>query len=90
MATKANTDARQASQRIAREPRILGGEPTVRGTRVPVRSIVLAHRYYRDIERVCQAYPMLDRAAVDDALAFYRANADEIDRYIAENEAELD
>src|SRR3712207_6714375 len=86
METRATTQ--QVSQRIVREPRILGGEPTVEGTCVPVRSIVLAHRYYRDIGQVYQAYPMLGRGAVEQALAFYRANAEEIDRYIAENEAE--
>lgn len=82
--------AYQIGQRIVRHPRILGGEPTVKGTRIPVWSIVLTHRYYDDMARVCEAYPMLDRADVEEALAFYRANAQEIDRSIAENEAEDD
>ena len=85
---KARVTSSHVSQRVVRDPRILAGEPTVQGTRVPVRSIVLAHRYYGDAEQVCRAYPMLDRAVVGDALAFYEANAEEIDRYIAENEAE--
>lgn len=88
MATRARSH--QAPDRIVRDPRVLDGEPTVQGTRVPVRSIILAHQYYGDVARVCQAYPSLDRAAVEEALAFYRANLAEIDRYIAENEAELD
>lgn len=80
--------AQNVSQRVVREPRILGGEPTIKGTRVPVRSIVLAHRRYGDAERVRQAYPMLDRAAVEEALAFYTANREEIDQHIAENETD--
>ena len=71
---------------IVRNPRILDGEPTVAGTRVPVRSIVLTQRLYGDLSRVLQAFPMLDRAAVDAALAFYAANREEVDRAIAENE----
>jgi uncharacterized protein (DUF433 family) len=85
---KARATSPHVSQRVVRDPRILGGEPTVEGTRVPVRPIVLAHRYYGDAEQVCRVHPMLDQAAVDDALAFYAANAEEIDRYIAENDAE--
>ncbi len=89
-AIEAKVTTHQVSQRIVREPRILGGEPTVKGTRVPVRSVVLTHRDYHDIARVCDAYPMLDRAAVEETLAFYKANREEIDGYIAENEAEND
>lgn len=40
----------QVSSRIIRDPRILGGEPTVKGTRIPVWSIVVTHRYYGDTE----------------------------------------
>ena len=80
----------QVSSRIIRDPRILGGEPTVKGTRIPVWSIVVTHRYYGDTEQVCRAYPMLDRAAVEEALAYYKVNAEEIDRSITENGAEVD
>jgi uncharacterized protein (DUF433 family) len=73
-------------RRIVRDPKILGGEPSLEGTRVPVRSVVLAARYEADLDAVVQAYPMLDRVAVESALAFYRLHRDEIDRHIAENE----
>ena len=76
----------QPSAHIVRNPQILGGEPTIAGTRVPVRSIVIAWEQYHDIHRLCRAYPMLDPAHVEEALAFYNAHRAEIDRYIAENE----
>lgn len=73
-------------RRVVRNPRILGGEPTLEGTRVPVRTVVIATRYTKDIDDIVRGYPMLDRTAVEEALAFYRQHRDEIDQYIAENE----
>ena len=73
-------------RRVVRNPRILGGEPTMEGTRVPVRTIVEATRYAKDIDDIVRGYPMLDRVAVETALSFYEQNRDEIDRYIEENE----
>ena len=77
---------RSASRLIVRNPRIQGGEPVIRGTRVPVRSIVLARdRYQGDLARVARAFTV-DAAAVAAALAFYDAHKAEIDRIIDENE----
>ena len=73
-------------RRIVRDPEIMGGEPVLEGTRIPVSAIVLTYRLEPSFERLGEAYPMLDRAALEDALAFYRANQREIDRYIAEYE----
>ena len=45
------------SQLIVRVPRIHGGEPVIRGTRVPVRSIVVANEQYDgDLEMVGEAF----------------------------------
>ena len=77
-----------AAGRIVRNPRVLGGEPIVRGTRIPVRSIVLASREYGGPEEARDAYPQLTPADVHDALAFYDAHRAEIDRYIRANLAE--
>ena len=73
-------------RRVVRNPRILGGEPTLEGTRVPVRTVVVATRYAKDIDEIVRGYPMLDRESVEEALAFYQKHRDEIDQYIAENE----
>ncbi len=73
-------------RRVVRDPRILGGEPTLDGTRVSVRTIIEARRYIGSVDQIVAAYPMLDRASVEEALSFYRLHQDEIDRYIAENQ----
>jgi len=75
-------------QRIVRNPRVLGGEPIVRGTRIPVRSIVLATREYGGVDGVISAYPQLTPADVQDALAFYETSRAEIDQYIQANLAD--
>ena len=76
---------KEPPRRAARNPRILGGEPTMAGTRVPVRTIVEATRYIGSIDEIVQAYPMLDRTSVEIALDFYRRNQAKIDGHIAAN-----
>jgi uncharacterized protein (DUF433 family) len=72
--------------RIVRNLRILDGEPTVQGTRVPVRSVVINYeRYAGDVSQVCSALN-LDMDAVRQALTFYDAHREEIDGIIRENE----
>jgi uncharacterized protein (DUF433 family) len=76
---------------ITRTPGVVGGEPGVAGTRTPVRTIVqYARIYHNDLTALAHVYPHLSRAEIEEALAFYQANRDEIDRYIAENEADED
>ena len=70
---------------IVRNPQILGGEPVVDGTRISVRTIVNLAKMYDNISEVCAAFPWVSRTAIEEALAFYEANREEIDRYIAEN-----
>ena len=74
------------SQMIVRRPRVQGGEPVIRGTRVPVRSIVIATEEYEgDLTKVAAAFTV-DEAAVRAALGYYRRHKAEIDRSIAEHE----
>lgn len=72
---------------IVRRADILSGEPIVAGTRIPVRTIVqYAQIYHHDLKEMESVYPSIARADIEEALAFYEANREEIDRYIAENE----
>jgi len=82
--------SRITSAQIVRDPQVLGGEPTIKGTRVPVWAIVLAWRWQPNLQYISDAYPMVSAEGVQAALAFYDEHQEEIDRYIAENEADLD
>ena len=69
-----------------RDPRVWGGEPTIRGTRVPVSSIVVEWQLTKDEQQVARAFPRVDPDAIREALAYYESHRDEIDRLIDENE----
>jgi uncharacterized protein (DUF433 family) len=70
-----------------RDPSIQGGEPTIRGYRTTVRSIVLAAREWGTVEGIVADFPHLSPADVADALAFYEQHRDEIDAAIAADAA---
>lgn len=84
------TERQSWPRRVVRNRRILDGEPTLEGTRVPVRTIVESARLMMTTDEIVDAYPMLDRKAVEMALAFYRQHRAEIDRYIVDNADPLD
>ena len=58
----------------------------MKGTRIPVWVLVLYHRGSQDIEWLLRAFPGLDRSAIEEALAYYEANRDEIEQSITEND----
>ena len=70
--------------RVTHVPGVVGGRPVVRGTRIPVASIILVVREYGGVDAVRDAYPHLTAEDVADALAYYVLHRDEVDRHIAE------
>ena len=71
---------------IVRNPRVLFGEPTIEGTRISVRTVVLLnYACAGDIQRVQHELPTLSTSDVETALRFYRTHRDEINTYIAAN-----
>jgi len=73
---------RSPYSRIIRDPRIHGGEPVVRGTRVPVRAIVVAWSAEPDMSAMLTAYPRLTEDDIRESLAFYEAHRTEVDERI--------
>lgn len=47
-------------ERLERRPEVLGGQPVVRGTRVPVRALVGSLAGGMTIEQVCASYRVTD------------------------------
>lgn len=71
---------------IVRNPRILFGEPTIEGTRISVRTVVvLNYACGGDARRVQEELPTLSVADIETALRYYREHRDEINAYIAAN-----
>ena len=70
---------------IVRDPAILGGEPIIRGTRVPVRAVVETWRMGVPVEEIRTHFPALTQAQVFEALAYFHENKDEVLGLIDEN-----
>lgn len=68
--------------RVEHVPGVVGGNPVVRGTRIPVASIVIAAREYGGVDGVRDAYPQLTAEDVADALAYYVVHREDVDRHI--------
>lgn len=75
---------------IVTDPEVCGGSPRLAGTRITVRTVVIAILLHGlTSEELLQHYPHLSLAAVYDALSYYYDHREAIDREIAEHE-ELD
>jgi uncharacterized protein (DUF433 family) len=65
--------------RIVSNPEIVGGAPTIRGTRVPVRAVACVWRATGDRGLIVRNYPHLSADDVDAAPRFYADHRPEID-----------
>jgi uncharacterized protein (DUF433 family) len=61
---------------------IQGGRPVIKGTRTPVRSVVIYHRMGSTPEEIQIKLPHLNLAQIYDALSYYYDYKDEIDQDI--------
>lgn len=72
---------------ITKTPGICGGDPCIRGHRIPVWVLVNYRRKNGSDADVLRAYPSLTAEELKAAWDYARAHEDEIDGAIRENEA---
>jgi len=84
------TTATDIGNLITQTPGVCGGRPTIAGSGVSVRRIAGWYKMGQTPEEIADQYGHLSLAQVYAALAFYHANQDEIDRELAEEQAEYD
>ena len=65
------------TERIVRNPEVLGGKPIVRGTRIPVYLIVDWVVSGHTPEEIVEGYPELTIADIEAALAFTKAEQEQ-------------
>jgi uncharacterized protein (DUF433 family) len=70
---------------ITADEKILGGEPIIKSTRIPVRAIVELWRQGISPEEIPNHLPHLTLAQVFDALSYYSDHQEEINAYIERN-----
>ncbi len=63
--------------RIERNPRVCGGEAVIKGTRVPVRTILASLAEGASVEEILKDFPTLREADVRAVIAFAAASAEE-------------
>ena len=63
--------------RIVRDPRICGGEPTIKGTRVTLRTVLASLAEGDRLEEIVEAFPTLTLDDVRAVIAFAAASAEE-------------
>jgi len=65
---------------IEKDPYNYEGKAVIKGTRVPVASIVNHYRSGMSIEEILDGYPNITTAQLFDALSYYFDNKEEIDK----------
>lgn len=63
--------------RIVRDPKVCGGEPVIRGTRVTLRTVLATLAEGDSIESMLEDFPTLTEEDVRAAIAFAAASAEE-------------
>jgi uncharacterized protein (DUF433 family) len=63
--------------RIAVDPAVMNGQPTIRGTRLTVRRVLAALAIYPDRVELLREYPELEPEDVSQALEFAAHNLDD-------------
>ena len=64
-------------QHIVRDPSICGGEPVIRGTRVPLRTILASLADGDDVDTIARSFPTVSPEAIRAVIAFAAASAEE-------------
>ncbi len=81
----ANIETKIGHMHITKDPEIQGGEPVIKGTRFPVRSVVVYILKNGMLpEELVREFPQLTLASVYDALAYYYDHKEEMDSLINE------
>jgi len=65
---------------IEKDPSKYEGKAVIKGTRIPVASIVNHYRSGMSIEEILEGYPSITHAQLFDALSYYFDNKEEIDK----------
>ena len=75
---------------IVSTPGTCGGRPRIAGTRISVAQIAVLTKQGLTPTKIVQEYGFINLAQIYAALAYYHANTDEIEAYLAAEKAEYE
>jgi len=65
------------SEKIIRDPNICGGEPVIKGTRIPLRTVLASLADGDGFDQILEDYPSLTTEDLQAVVAFAAASAEE-------------
>jgi len=68
---------------VIRKSGIHGGSPVIKGTRIPVSTILIYYKQGKDVDEILELYPHLTLAQVHDVLSYYHDHQEEMEKEIA-------
>ena len=75
---------------VSIDPRIAGGQPVIRGTRIKVMDIAIRYEFMGlSADRIIDEYPHLKLEQIHDALSYYYEHKDMFDKKYQEDQAFL-
>lgn len=75
---------------LVKTPGICGGRIRIDGTRITVHRITVLYKQGQQPEEILQSYPHLTLSQIYTALAYFHAHRDEIERELADQDAEYE
>jgi uncharacterized protein (DUF433 family) len=78
----------QKLDRITFNSKVMGGKPCIRGMRITVGTLVGLVAVGRSFEEILEAYPILDREDIEQALSYAAWRSEEIELSFSEVFAE--
>jgi uncharacterized protein (DUF433 family) len=75
----------KALDRITVNPAVMGGKPCIRGMRITVGTLIDMLAYGYSFERILEAYPILEREDLEQAMRYaaYRVNEQDVPLQVA-------
>ncbi|MEW6214767.1 MAG: DUF433 domain-containing protein [Nitrospirota bacterium] len=75
---------------ISIDPKISGGQPIIKGTRIKVMDIAIRYEFMgQSADKIIDEYPHLKLEQIHDALSYYYENKDVFDRKYKEDQSFL-
>jgi len=67
---------------ITRRRGVCGGQPIIRGTRLPVRTLIACYKQGMSLEEILESFPGISPAQFHEAFAYYYDHQDEIEKLL--------
>lgn len=68
---------------ITQKKEVQGGRPIIKGTRIPVSTIIIRYKQGEGVDEILELYPELTPAKIHDTLSYYYDHQEEVEKELA-------